>query len=344
MVEVASGGKVGRPFGGKGGKVGKGAKGGKGEKGGKREFGGKAGKGGKGLKGGKGDKGGKGKGAKGLKGGTSSGKGPADQRQYPQSSNIRSDEAIKRRAEKRGVTFEDQLKADVDRAKEERGKRKAEEKDKADIRAKKRKVDPAVSAKGFPADGAAKGSEKKSVSVAASVPSKPKQSEAPSKGPASGKNPPGAVAVAATKPKPQNSTPLAWPEQAGPERLAYNQQLRERHAADPESLTGEELERAKCLVERDARKKAKKQDVKDVHAKFVELRETRSERRKEAAIERKGVEGSGTPGGAAAKAAKADLKPEPTGKPKASGWLRPGKGAGRGGRGAGRGRGSIEAE
>jgi len=58
--------------------------------------------------------------------------------------------------------------------------------------------------------------------------------------------------------KPAHLPALAWPEQAGPERIEYNRLLRERHARDPDSLTEEEKERADQLVARDERKKDKK--------------------------------------------------------------------------------------
>ena len=51
---------------------------------------------------------------------------------------------------------------------------------------------------------------------------------------------------------------LEWPKQAGPERVAYNAQLRVRFLADPSALTAEERQRGSTLVARDARKKAKK--------------------------------------------------------------------------------------
>ena len=60
-------------------------------------------------------------------------------------------------------------------------------------------------------------------------------------------------------PVPSHLPSLVWPEQAGPERVEYNKQLRERYAADKTSLSEEDLARAVVLVERDARKRAKKE-------------------------------------------------------------------------------------
>lgn len=71
--------------------------------------------------------------------------GELKQRSYPKSGAIRSDEAIKRRAEKRGVTFEVQLAADLKTRAEQRDKRAAsgkivEEKlTKSEVKAAKRK-------------------------------------------------------------------------------------------------------------------------------------------------------------------------------------------------------------
>lgn len=56
----------------------------------------------------------------------------------------------------------------------------------------------------------------------------------------------------------QNVETPAWPEQAGPERVAYNQLLRERYKKHPEALSEVEIERAKVLIARDERKQANK--------------------------------------------------------------------------------------
>ena len=49
-----------------------------------------------------------------------------------------------------------------------------------------------------------------------------------------------------------------WSKQAGPERIAYNAQLRVRFLADPSALTADERQRGSTLIARDARKKAKR--------------------------------------------------------------------------------------
>eukprot|EP00945_MAST-04E_sp_MAST-4E-sp1_P003572 g3572.t1 len=51
---------------------------------------------------------------------------------------------------------------------------------------------------------------------------------------------------------------LVWPEQAGPERVEYNMQLRKRYKEDRSSLSAEQLERAEQLMKRDRKKKEKR--------------------------------------------------------------------------------------
>ena len=48
---------------------------------------------------------------------------------------------------------------------------------------------------------------------------------------------------------------MKWPEQAGPERIKYNQNLREKYKEDPSKLDPVELERALILIKRDERKR-----------------------------------------------------------------------------------------
>lgn len=67
------------------------------------------------------------------------------QKQFPRSGAIRSDDAIKRRAEKRGVTFEEQLAADIARAQDSRKKRQEEPKPAESESKPKRKRDAATS-------------------------------------------------------------------------------------------------------------------------------------------------------------------------------------------------------
>jgi hypothetical protein len=53
---------------------------------------------------------------------------------------------------------------------------------------------------------------------------------------------------------------MTWPEQADTNQVIKNLELRRRYREEPSSLTGEEAARAKTLIERDERKKAKKGD------------------------------------------------------------------------------------
>ena len=48
---------------------------------------------------------------------------------------------------------------------------------------------------------------------------------------------------------------MKWPEQAGPERIKYNQNLREKYKDDPSKMDPVELERALILIKRDERKR-----------------------------------------------------------------------------------------
>ena len=59
--------------------------------------------------------------------------------------------------------------------------------------------------------------------------------------------------VPGTRREPQN-----WPKQAEEEKIARNIELRELLKSDPDSLSAEDRARAELLVERDARKAAKK--------------------------------------------------------------------------------------
>ena len=71
---------------------------------------------------------------------------------------------------------------------------------------------------------------------------------------------------------------LKWPEQAGPERIKYNQNLRERYNQDRTSLDDTELERALILIKRDQRKKEKKLKQKIERERKKEMRRIRKER------------------------------------------------------------------
>ena len=71
---------------------------------------------------------------------------------------------------------------------------------------------------------------------------------------------------------------LKWPEQAGPERIKYNQNLRERYNQDQTSLDDKELERALILIKRDQRKKEKKLKQKIERERKKEMRRIRKER------------------------------------------------------------------
>ena len=63
--------------------------------------------------------------------------------------------------------------------------------------------------------------------------------------------------------KPLKSQPLLpklkWPQQAGPERIIYNMELRARYKSNRESLDEQELERAEQLMKRDRRKREKRE-------------------------------------------------------------------------------------
>ena len=71
---------------------------------------------------------------------------------------------------------------------------------------------------------------------------------------------------------------LKWPEQAGPERIKYNQNLRERYNQDRTGLDDKELERALILIKRDQRKKEKKLKQKIERERKKEMRRIRKER------------------------------------------------------------------
>lgn len=58
--------------------------------------------------------------------------------------------------------------------------------------------------------------------------------------------------------KPKSEMPIEWPEQAGAERIAYNNELRKRYNENKDALTSDELARAEILVARDLRKQRKK--------------------------------------------------------------------------------------
>merc|ERR1719282_779361 len=64
-----------------------------------------------------------------------------------------------------------------------------------------------------------------------------------------------------TESKGSGPSPMVWAEQADAERIEYNQLLRRRYRNNPEALTEDEKERAKVLIERDERKKAKKTEM-----------------------------------------------------------------------------------
>ena len=73
---------------------------------------------------------------------------------------------------------------------------------------------------------------------------------------------------------------MKWPEQAGPERIKYNQNLRERYKEDPSKLDQVELERALLLLKRDQRKKEKKLKQKMERERKKEMKRIRKEKRK----------------------------------------------------------------
>ena len=72
---------------------------------------------------------------------------------------------------------------------------------------------------------------------------------------------------------------MKWPEQAGPERIKYNQNLRERYKEDPSKLDQVELERALLLLKRDQRKKEKKLKQKMERERKKEMKRIRKEKR-----------------------------------------------------------------
>ena len=84
-------------------------------------------------------------------------------------------------------------------------------------------------------------------------------------------------------------TSMKWPEQAGPERIKYNQNLREKYKEDPSKLDPVELERALILIKRDERKKEKKLKQKMERDRKKEMKRTRKEKRKEAGNVKTGV-------------------------------------------------------
>ena len=89
---------------------------------------------------------------------------------------------------------------------------------------------------------------------------------------------------------------LVWPEQAGPERIAYNEELRARYKADPAILSEEETERAETLLARDERKKAQKVEEKGKKA-DAKKRDKEFKRRCASSGSRPGRGGGGGRGG-----------------------------------------------
>ena len=73
---------------------------------------------------------------------------------------------------------------------------------------------------------------------------------------------------------------MKWPEQAGPERIKYNQNLREKYKDDPSKMDPVELERALILIKRDERKKEKKLKQKMERERKKEMKRIRKEKRK----------------------------------------------------------------
>ena len=72
---------------------------------------------------------------------------------------------------------------------------------------------------------------------------------------------------------------LKWPLQAGPERILYNQNLRERFKQDRTSLNDVELERALILIKRDERKKEKRLKQRLERDRKKEMKRIRKEKR-----------------------------------------------------------------
>jgi hypothetical protein len=114
---------------------------------------------------------------------------------------------------------------------------------------------------------------------------------------------------------------LVWPEQGGPEKIKYNEELRARSISHPESLDAEETARAAVLADRDARKKVKK--VQEKASKEVEKTRIKEMRKRQFGGGGRGGGGRGGFGGG--RGGRGD------------GGGR--DGGGRGGRGGGRGRG-----
>lgn len=169
------------------------------------------------------------------------------QRRHLRFANKRSDEAIRRRAAKRGVTFEQQLLAEKEKAKQVREIYQIEKKARKSLNKDKPKKSHTVTS------GQKQGSEK------ASAKKKRSNEDDATQLIESSSNQP-ATKTKKKHPTPSEQTLFSWPAQAGPERIEYNMKLRKLYLENPQALTSEELERARILVERDARKKTKKEE------------------------------------------------------------------------------------
>jgi hypothetical protein len=74
---------------------------------------------------------------------------------------------------------------------------------------------------------------------------------------------------------------LKWPTQAGPGRILYNQNLRERFKLDRTKLNDVELERALILIKRDERKKEKRLKQRLERDRKKEMKRIRKEKREQ---------------------------------------------------------------